>query len=54
MAISRADRAKQFLAFDALKGLHEALRQKEIEHEQKVDNGDIKLEDIMKTERNQS
>ena len=33
MAISRADRARQFLPFDALKGLNEALRSKEIEYE---------------------
>lgn len=31
----RADRAKQFMSFDALKGLQEALREKEIEYEQK-------------------
>lgn len=29
------DRAKQFAPFDALRGLREALRQKEIEHERK-------------------
>ena len=29
--------AKQFLAFDALKGLQEALREKEIEQEKKVE-----------------
>ena len=32
---SRVDRAKQFLPFDALKGLQEALREKEIENEEK-------------------
>ena len=32
---SRVDRAKQFLPFDALKGLQEALREKEIEYEEK-------------------
>ena len=31
----RADRAKQFMPFDALKGLQDALREKEIEYEQK-------------------
>ena len=35
MAISRLDRAKQFMPFDALKGLQEALRSKEIEYEEK-------------------
>lgn len=35
MAISRLDRAKQFMPFDALKGLQEALRSKEIEYEKK-------------------
>lgn len=34
---SREDRAKQFLAFDALKGLQEALREKEIEYEQQLE-----------------
>lgn len=37
MAISRADRARQFLPFDALKGLNEALRSKEIEYEDRKD-----------------
>ena len=37
MAISRADRAKQFLPFDALSGLQEALRKKEIECEDKIE-----------------
>lgn len=31
----RADRAKQFMPFDALKGLQDALREKEFEYEQK-------------------
>lgn len=31
--MNRQDRAKQFAPFDALKGLNEALRQKEFEHE---------------------
>ena len=31
----RADRAKQFMPFDALKGLQDALREKEIEYEQR-------------------
>lgn len=30
------ERAKQFAPFDALKGLQEALRKKEKEHEQKM------------------
>ena len=34
MAINKSDRARQFLPFDALKGLQEALREKEIEIEQ--------------------
>lgn len=37
MAISRADRAKQFMAFDALKGLQEAYREKEIIYEDRID-----------------
>ena len=31
MGVSRSDRARQFLPFDALKGLQEALREKEVE-----------------------
>lgn len=34
MAINKSDRARQFLPFDALKGLQEALREKERELEQ--------------------
>lgn len=34
MAINKSDRARQFLPFDALKGLQEALREKEMELEQ--------------------
>ena len=33
--LNRQERAKQFLPFDALKGLQEALREKEIEYEEK-------------------
>ena len=33
--VNRTDRAKQFLPFDALKGLQEALREKEVENEEK-------------------
>lgn len=36
--MSKEMRAKQFMPFDALKGLHAALREKEIEHENKVKN----------------
>ena len=35
MVVSRVSRAKQFLPFDALKGFQEALREKEIEYEEK-------------------
>ena len=34
---NRVARAKQFLPFDALKGLQEALREKEVEYEEKKD-----------------
>ena len=37
MQVNRIVRAKQFLPFDALKGLQEALREKEIEYEAKKD-----------------
>ena len=33
MKMNRSDRAKQFAPFDALKGLQDALRMKEYEHE---------------------
>ena len=34
---NRKNRAKQFMPFDALKGLQEALREKEIEYEEKIE-----------------
>ena len=33
LKMSRQERAKQFAPFDALKGLHEAIKLKEFEHE---------------------
>lgn len=45
---SKADRAKQFLPFDALKGLQEALREKEIEHE---DKRELSEESLMELEK---
>lgn len=35
--LSRIERAKQFLPFDALKGLHIALHEKEVEHVDKFE-----------------
>lgn len=49
--MSRKDRAKQFAPFDALKGLQDALRLKEYEHE-RVQRGEIqeeKANEISKT-----
>lgn len=40
------NRAKQFLPFDALKGLKEALHEKEIEHEAKVELSQEQIEKI--------
>ena len=37
MVENRVARARQFLPFDALKGLQEALREKEVEYEVKKD-----------------
>ena len=37
MVVNRVSRAKQFLPFDALKGFQEALREKEVEYEEKKD-----------------
>lgn len=36
--MSKEMRAKQFMPFDALKGLRAVLREKEIEHENKIKN----------------
>ena len=45
---NRADRAKQFLPFDALKGLQEALREKEIEQEEKIELSEESLIELEK------
>lgn len=44
--MNRQERAKQFMAFDALKGLQEELRKKEIEYEQKKEISNWVLEEI--------
>ena len=41
----RSERAKQFAPFDALKGLHEAIKIKEYEHE-KILRGEISEDDV--------
>lgn len=41
-----ANRAKQFLPFDALKGLQEALREKEIENEEKKELSEESLMEL--------
>lgn len=49
--MTRQDRAKQFAPFDALKGLQDALRMKEYQHE-RIEKGDLseeKIEEISKT-----
>lgn len=46
----RAKRAAQFAPFDALKGLHEALKLKEYQH-QRVEKGEISEEDGDKISR---
>lgn len=43
--MNRQERAKQFMPFDALNGLQEELRKKEIEYERKSEEGLEKLED---------
>jgi len=45
MKMNRADRAKQFAPFDALKGLQDSLRMKEFEHE-RLQMGDLTEEKI--------
>ena len=42
--MARKDRAKQFAPFDALKGLHDALRLKEYQHE-KISKGEMSEDD---------
>ena len=44
--VNRIARAKQFLPFDALKGLQEALREKEIEYEAKKDLSEDTLQEL--------
>ena len=44
--MNRGARAKQFLPFDALKGLQEALREKEIEYETKKDLSEDTLQEL--------
>ncbi len=44
--MNKVARAKQFLPFDALKGLQEALREKEIEYEEKKDLSEDTLNDL--------
>lgn len=45
--MTRGDRAKQFAPFDALKGLQDALRIKEFEHE-RVQRGEVQEEQASK------
>ena len=44
--VNRENRAKQFLPFDALKGLQEALREKEIEQEEQIELSEEKLTEL--------
>ena len=44
--VNRVARAKQFLPFDALKGLQEALREKEVEYEEKKELSEDTLNDL--------
>ena len=46
MVVSRVSRAKQFLPFDALKGLQEALRQKEMEYEERKELSEESLTEL--------
>ena len=49
MVVNRIVRAKQFLPFDALKGLQEALREKEIEYEEKKELSEETLAELNNT-----
>lgn len=44
--MNRLERAKQFLPFDAVKGLQEALREKEKEHEERIELAEESLEKL--------
>ena len=44
--VNRVARAKQFLPFDALKGLQEALKEKEIEYEEKKELSEDTLSEL--------
>ena len=44
--MNKVARAKQFLPFDALKGLQEALREKEVEYEEKKELSEDTLNDL--------
>ena len=44
--VNRVLRAKQFLPFDALKGLQEELRKKEIEYEEKKELSEERLNEL--------
>ena len=46
MLVNRVTRAKQFLPFDALKGLQQALREKEIEYEEKKELSEDTLTEL--------
>ena len=46
MQVNRIARAKQFLPFDALKGFQEALREKEIEYEERKELSEETLNDL--------
>ena len=44
--VNRVSRAKQFLPFDALKGFEQALREKEIEYEDKKELSEDTLQEL--------
>ena len=46
MVVNRVARAKQFLPFDALKGLKQALKEKEIEYEEKKELAEDTLAEL--------
>lgn len=50
--LSRIDRAKQFLPFDALNGLQDALREKEVEYVDKIELSDDKKQELSDKLRN--
>lgn len=47
--LSREERARQFLAFDALSGFYQALKEKEMEYVERAELSEEQMEEIAQT-----